>query len=115
MDFLFTILFTFRFQKTSRDSQRLAEELSKLIVREESLFENCTESVTLIIMERSEDPVSPLLNQWTYEAMVHELIGITNNRVLMQLEGDEMPKNLVLSSQHDEFYAKVVFKHNLSI
>ncbi|KAI6191907.1 Vacuolar protein sorting-associated protein 45 [Aphelenchoides bicaudatus] len=95
-----------KFQKSSRDSQRLAEELSKLIVREESLFEGCTESVTVIIMERSEDPVSPLLNQWTYEAMVHELIGITNNRVLMQVDGDEMPKNLVLSSQHDEFYAK---------
>lgn len=102
-----------RFQKSSRDSQRLAEELSKLIVREESLFESCTESATIIIMERSEDPVSPLLNQWTYEAMVHELIGITNNRVVMQAEGEELPKNLVLSSQHDEFYAKV--KTNISI
>lgn len=96
-----------RCQKSSRDSQRLAEELSKLIVREDSLFEGCTESATLIIMERSEDCVSPLLNQWTYEAMVHELVGITNNRVVMHVEGEDLPKNFVLGSQHDDFYAKV--------
>ncbi|KAI6205190.1 Vacuolar protein sorting-associated protein 45 [Aphelenchoides besseyi] len=95
-----------KFQRSSRDAQRLGEEMMRLMVREEALFDNCTESATLLILERSEDPVSPLLNQWTYEAMVHELIGITNNRVLMQLEGDDAPKNLVLSSQHDEFYAK---------
>ncbi|KAA3451062.1 vacuolar protein sorting-associated protein 45-like protein [Gossypium australe] len=52
-----------RYQKTSSDAQRLAEELIK---------------------QQSKDkrrPVSPLLNQWTYEAMVHELIGMHNNRV----------------------------------
>jgi hypothetical protein len=25
--------------------------------------------------------VTPLLSQWTYQAMVHELLGISNNRV----------------------------------
>jgi hypothetical protein len=30
-----------------------------------------------------DDPVTPLLSQWTYRAMVHELIGISNNRVLL--------------------------------
>ena len=30
---------------------------------------------------RKDDPVTPLLLQWTYQAMVHELIGITTNRV----------------------------------
>jgi hypothetical protein len=30
---------------------------------------------------RREDPVTPLLSQWTYQAMVHELLGINNNRV----------------------------------
>ncbi|CAD5234787.1 unnamed protein product [Bursaphelenchus xylophilus] len=94
-----------RYQRTSRDAQRLGEELSKLIVREDGLFEGCTENTTLLIIDRSEDPITPLLNQWTYEAMVHELIGITNNRVVMQ-SNDEGPKNLVLSAQHDEFYAK---------
>jgi vacuolar protein sorting-associated protein 45 len=35
----------------------------------------------LLIMDRREDPVTPLLLQWTYQAMAHELIGIENNRV----------------------------------
>lgn len=96
-----------RYQRTSRDSQRLAEELNKLLIREDVLFDNCNENTTVVILDRSEDPVSPLLNQWTYEAMVHELIGITNNRVVMDDPDSEGKKNLVLSAQHDEFYAKV--------
>lgn len=35
----------------------------------------------LIILDRATDPVTPLLNQWTYQAMLHELIGMNNNRV----------------------------------
>lgn len=37
--------------------------------------------VLLLITDRREDPVTPLLNQWTYSAMVHEIVGINNNRV----------------------------------
>ena len=29
----------------------------------------------LVILDRRMDPVTPLLNQWTYQAMIHELIG----------------------------------------
>lgn len=35
----------------------------------------------LLILDRRNDPVTPLLSQWTYQAMVHELLGITNGRV----------------------------------
>lgn len=35
----------------------------------------------MIITDRREDPVTPLLNQWTYQALLHELIGSINNRV----------------------------------
>ena len=38
-------------------------------------------SPLLLILDRTDDPVSPLLNQWTYQAMVHELLGIKNNRI----------------------------------
>lgn len=48
----------------------LAEEVAKAIVREESLFENAKTDTVLLIIDRSEDAVTPLLNQWTYEAMV---------------------------------------------
>lgn len=95
-----------RFQKSCKDAQKLADEFMKMTVREDKLFESCRNDTVIVIMERSEDPVSPLLNQWTYEAMVHELIGMTNNRVSMQNAPEEGWKNIVLSAQHDEFYAK---------
>jgi hypothetical protein len=35
----------------------------------------------LLIIDRRSDPVTPLLMQWTYQAMVHEVLGIRNNRI----------------------------------
>ena len=35
----------------------------------------------LIILDRRDDPVTPLLMQWNYQAMVHEVLTLTNNRV----------------------------------
>lgn len=42
----------------------------KVIRREEALFEETNKDTLLFIIDRFEDPVTPLLNQWTYEAMV---------------------------------------------
>jgi vacuolar protein sorting-associated protein 45 len=35
----------------------------------------------VLILDRRDDPVTPLLSQWTYHAMIHELVGITDNTV----------------------------------
>ena len=59
-----------RYQASSRDAKRLAEEVSRLISREGTLFEGSNSEGVLFIIDRSEDPVTPLLNKWTYEAMV---------------------------------------------
>lgn len=40
-----------------------------------------------LIVDRRNDPVTPLLSQWTYQAMVHEMLGITNGRV--KIDGEE--------------------------
>ncbi|VDN19643.1 unnamed protein product [Cylicostephanus goldi] len=91
-----------RYQRMSEDCKRLADDLNQVVRREEGLFDNAKRDTILLIIDRSEDPVTPLLNQWTYEAMVHELITINNNRVAV--DGQSM----VLSELHDEFYAKNV-------
>jgi hypothetical protein len=61
-------------------------------------------------LDRKEDPVTPLLNQWTYQAMVHELLEIKNNRVdLKHLENLEPEmREVVLSSDDDKFFRKVM-------
>ena len=43
---------------------------SQVVRREEQLFEETAGDVTLLVLDRLDDPVTPLLNQWTYEAMV---------------------------------------------
>lgn len=50
----------------------------------------------LIILDRRNDPVTPLLTQWTYQAMVHELLGITNSRVSMEDAPDVRPELKVI-------------------
>ena len=39
----------------------------------------------LLILDRKDDPIPPLLTQWTYQALVHEAIGVHNHRVNMKL------------------------------
>lgn len=43
-----------------------------------------SEAPTLLILDRKDDPLTPLLSQWTYQAMVHELLGLNNNRVVLK-------------------------------
>lgn len=68
---------------------------------------------TVLILDRREDSVTPLLNQWTYQAMIHELLGLHHNKVdLKHLThlSDEM-KEVVLSCDEDEFFAKIMYSN----
>lgn len=43
----------------------------------------------LLILDRMDDPVTPLLMPWTYEAMIHELIGFQRgNEIIVDVGGD---------------------------
>ena len=60
----------------------------------------------LLVLDRRDDPVTPLLSQWTYQAMVHELLGLNNHRVVLK-GAPNIAKDLeevVLSSSQDEFF-----------
>ena len=71
------------------------------IQSEASLFDFRLTQVAplLLILDRRNDPVTPLLSQWTYQAMVHELIGINNGRVNLSLVPDIRPE-LAVSILH---------------
>uniref|UniRef100_A0AC35TQV1 Vacuolar protein sorting-associated protein 45 n=1 Tax=Rhabditophanes sp. KR3021 TaxID=114890 RepID=A0AC35TQV1_9BILA len=105
-----------RYLKASSNAVKLAEAMDRLFIRDDQLFESCSEEVLILILDRSEDAVTPLLNQWTYEAMVNELVGITNNRVKLNMlttdqKGHEKreDKNYVLNCLQDEFYAENMY------
>ena len=100
---------TVRYQTTSELARRVATDVVSCIDKEDGLFDfRRKESTLLLILDRRDDPITPLLTQWTYQAMVHELLGLNNNRVLLK-GAPNVSKDLeevVLSPTQDEFFAR---------
>ena len=92
--------------KDDLQKMTLCQELAQGIKNEIASDGGLPGDTLIVLLDRRIDPITPLLNQWTYQAMVHELIGLNNNRV--DLTGrEEIPdemKNLTLSGDSDEFY-----------
>lgn len=60
----------------------------------------------MLLIDRRDDPVTPLLNEWTFQAMTHELIGIKKNRVKLKTYKDsDSDSDVVLSIATDSFFA----------
>ena len=74
-----------RFQRGSELCEKVAASLMHLTCSDErELFDFGTRpgdvAPLVLLLDRREDPVTPMLLQWTYQAMVHELIGTQANR-----------------------------------
>jgi hypothetical protein len=69
------------FPSTSSEiSRRVAEDVWRLAYEQEpGLFDFRRSDGTfqLLVIDRMDDPVTPLLSQWTYQAMVHQLLAGT--------------------------------------
>lgn len=101
-----------RFESNSGLSQKLAIELSRSIQQQGQLFDfNRDSKTSLLILSRANDPVTPLLSHWTYQAIVDELLGITNNRVNLEKVPDVANelKEIVLSQDQDTFFAEAMY------
>ncbi|XP_022768017.1 vacuolar protein sorting-associated protein 45 homolog isoform X3 [Durio zibethinus] len=105
-----------RYSSTSDIAKRIAHETAKLMYQQESGlfdFRRMEMSPLLLIVDRRDDPVTPLLNQWTYQAMVNELIGIQDNKVDLRSIG-KFPKDqeeVVLSSEQDAFFKANMYEN----
>ncbi|KAK4177074.1 putative vacuolar protein sorting-associated protein 45 [Triangularia setosa] len=102
-----------RYQKSSPLAQKLASEVRYHITQEDQLFDfrKIDTPPILLILDRREDPITPLLMQWTYQAMVHHLLGIHNGRVDLSSVPDIRPelKEIVLSQDQDPFFKKNMY------
>lgn len=102
-----------RYQCSSSLCKRLALAIETDIEKEPNLFDFRRPDVSpmLLIIDRRDDPITPLLNQWTYQAMVHEWLGIHNQRVNLK-NVPNVPEDLseiVLSSETDDFFKSSMF------
>lgn len=104
-----------RFRSGSKSAQRIATELSSKLRSLRFSFPDIPErDAVCIILDRKDDPVTPLLSQWTYQSMIHELIGIQDGKVVVDSNPDSTrpveERVIVLSKHHDSFFAE----HRLS-
>jgi vacuolar protein sorting-associated protein 45 len=97
-----------RFQESSELARRIATDIVTQLERDDVFEFRRQEGPLLLILDRRDDPITPLLTQWTYQAMVHECMGLRDNRVDMK----RVPKiskdlqEIVLSCTQDKFFAK---------
>ncbi|TDL22167.1 vacuolar protein sorting-associated protein 45 [Rickenella mellea] len=97
-----------RYEKMSHMAKKLGGEIQHRIHSESTLFDFRMTQIPplLLILDRRNDPVTPLLSQWTYQAMVHELIGIQNGRVDLSNAPDNQPelREITLTTSTDPFF-----------
>lgn len=102
-----------RYDKSSPLTKKLASEVRYLMSQEDQLFDfrKIDTPPILLVLDRREDPVTPLLTQWTYQAMVHNLLGIHNGRVDLSDVPDIRAelREIVLSQDQDPFFKKNMF------
>ena len=104
-----------RYEKNSLMSKKLATEVRYQLTQEEALFSfrKTDTAPILLILDRRDDPITPLLTQWTYQAQVHELLGIHNGRVDLSEIPDVRPelKEIFLSQDQDPFFKKNMYQN----
>lgn len=88
----------------SRLGKKLAERLSARLEREytQNHKDFLQENLDLVIFDRREDPLTPLVYNWSYTSMVNEFIGINNNSVLLGNPQDKENKAHIFSRQCDD-------------
>lgn len=102
-----------RYQRSSHICHRIAVALQSRIATERILYESCARGgagengtqAVLLLCDRREDPLTPLLNQWTYLAMIHELLQLKRNRLTLK-DAPNVPKELeevLMSPELDDF------------
>ncbi|RNF17186.1 putative vacuolar protein sorting-associated protein [Trypanosoma conorhini] len=96
-----------------RGGNKVSEKLAKLVAgKMKTVHQNfpdlkARESV-LVILDRMDDPVTALVMPWTYEAMIHEIIGFQYGNEVTIDDPDAKPEERVhvLTAHTDPFFAQ---------
>lgn len=89
-----------KYIKKNELSSLLANKLNEMFSDNRDVVgKNCGNNPNsmIFIYDRREDPITPLLTQWTYQAMIHDNYKINNNIIDFQNE------KVVLSDLEDDF------------
>ena len=98
-----------RFERRSHMADLVASELLNRMGKEKVLFSfqrQMENPPVLLIVDRFSDPVTPLLHQWTYQAMIHELLGINDNLVSLSSKNSKVTLSMDLDDLFANNYTK---------
>ncbi|KOG99425.1 Vps45p [Saccharomyces eubayanus] len=103
-----------RFEGASKLCERLAKEVSYEIGKNERTFFDfpvMDSTPILLILDRKTDPITPLLQPWTYQSMINEYIGVKRNIVDLSKvpKIDKDLEKVTLSSKQDAFFRDTMY------
>ncbi|KAJ8437517.1 hypothetical protein Cgig2_027592 [Carnegiea gigantea] len=73
-----------------------------------------TETCELLVVDRSVDPIAPLIHEWTYDAMCHDLLNLEGNKYVHEVpskRGGPPKKMEVLLEEHDSIWQELRHLH----
>ena len=68
---------------------------------------------TLLLIDRSSDPLTPLIHEFTYEAMVNDLLQISNEKISYESDsnsGQKVKKDALLN-ENDALWVELRYMH----
>ncbi|CAR29221.1 hypothetical protein ZYGR_0Z01420 [Zygosaccharomyces rouxii] len=103
-----------RFDAPSRLCGKLAKEISyEINQNERSLFDfpPMDSPPVLVLLDRKTDPLTPLLQPWTYQSMINEYIGVKRNMVDLSKvpDIDKDLQKVTLSPRQDSFFKDTMY------
>ena len=106
-----------KYESNSKMASKLANALNYEMTSNSPLFEQLSPkrdtAPLVLIMDRKNDPVTPLLFPWTYQSMINELLGINNSNNSVDLSylpniGEEL-RTVIMNEMQDPFYARSMY------
>ncbi|XP_059457978.1 protein transport Sec1a-like isoform X2 [Corylus avellana] len=73
-----------------------------------------TETCELLILSRSVDQIAPVIHEWTYDAMCHDLLDMDGNKYVHEVPsktGDQIERKEVLLEDHDLIWLELRHAH----
>nr|GMD97669.1 SNARE-interacting protein KEULE [Ipomoea batatas] len=73
-----------------------------------------TETCDLLIVDRSVDQIAPIIHEWTYDAMCHDLLNMEGNKYVHEVPskvGGLPEKKDVLLEDHDPIWLEIRHAH----
>ncbi|EGW30607.1 uncharacterized protein SPAPADRAFT_143323 [Spathaspora passalidarum NRRL Y-27907] len=98
-----------KYESNSLDLKRLSSEILYNINTNsnnnlfDDLNKNSDVAPILLLLDRKNDPITPLIAPWTYQSMIHEFIHINKNIV------DVSGETVILDSQFDKFFKEAMY------